>query len=302
MRIVTSTEHVGVESANIFTILDTIKAAGYDSVDFNINNYCYPGLNYGDTAFFSDDWKEWISAVGKHANDLGLQFVQSHNLIFNYFDGTEESEMLNRMVYRAVEACEMLGIPQTIVHPVTPPGATPADVARCKEMNAEYYDKLIRFAAPRGVKIFTENMMSHRHFDGSFSWTYCDRPSDLMDLMEAVGSSEDFGMCFDTGHTHYMGDDMYDTMLFYGPRIQALHVHDNNGSDDQHLVMYSGTLDWEKFENGLVDIGYNSHFTLESFRTTIRLPMPLKEGMLRQIREMSQYMVDRIEAKRLAKK
>lgn len=297
MRIVTSTEHVGTQCGDIFTILDVIRAAGYDSVDFNANNYCYPGLKYGDTPFYSDDWKPWIQKVRSHADALGLKIVQSHNLIFNYFSLGEETALFNRMVLRAIDASALLGAENTVIHPVTPPGVTSRELERCLEMNAQYYYQCIKHSAAQGITVLTENMMSPRNEE---AWHYCDTTEDLMTLVDAVGE-ESFGVCFDTGHAHYMGNDIYDTIIKMGKRIKGLHIHDNNGSDDQHLVMYSGTLDWDRFMKGIVDCGYTGHFALESFRTTIRLPLELKVGMLREILEISRFMVSKIEEMRKLK-
>ena len=294
MNIVTSTEHVGIQWGDIFFILDTIKAAGYKVVDFNFNNYCYPGLKFGDTEFFSDDWKDWIKRIAKHCKALDISFVQSHNLIFNYFENTDESNLMNKMVDRAIEACGMLGIKETVVHPVAPPNGV-RNIPACLEMNAQYLRHCVEIGKKHGVQICSENMMSTRNVDGSEYWRYCDNPADLIQLVDAV---TDVTICFDAGHAHYMGEDIYETMLAYGDRISALHIHDNDQSSDQHLAMYSGTLDWNAFMRAFVKIKYAGNFTLETFQSVNRMPMELKVGMLREIREISEYMLKQIEALR----
>lgn len=52
---------------------------------------------------------------------------------------------------------------------------------------------------------------------------------------------------FDTGHAH-MGAGIEHEFEIMKPRIRSLHVHDNNGNEDQHLFPMSeeGTIDWTK--------------------------------------------------------
>jgi sugar phosphate isomerase/epimerase len=50
---------------------------------------------------------------------------------------------------------------------------------------------------------------------------------------------------FDTGHAH-IGPGIAHEFEIMKPRIRSLHVHDNNGKEDQHLFPMSegGTIDW----------------------------------------------------------
>lgn len=53
-----------------------------------------------------------------------------------------------------------------------------------------------------------------------------------------------------------------------GKRIKALHIHDNNGATDQHLMPYVGTINWDDFCNSLHDIGYDGDLSFETFAQT----------------------------------
>ena len=54
-------------------------------------------------------------------------------------------------------------------------------------------------------------------------------------------------------------------MMQLGDRIEAFHVHDNDGKDDQHLAPYMGVLDWNRFVEGLHAIRYDKTLSFETY-------------------------------------
>lgn len=55
---------------------------------------------------------------------------------------------------------------------------------------------------------------------------------------------ENVGICFDAGHYHVHFDDEFNFELFKD-RIFAVHLHDNDKSDDLHLLPFDGTVTLE---------------------------------------------------------
>ncbi|MEL6150366.1 MAG: sugar phosphate isomerase/epimerase [Chloroflexota bacterium] len=51
------------------------------------------------------------------------------------------------------------------------------------------------------------------------------------------------GFCLDIGHANLMDGETED-MRNYGEPLCALHLHDNDGTDDDHQPPYFGTVDW----------------------------------------------------------
>ncbi|MDE5830687.1 MAG: sugar phosphate isomerase/epimerase, partial [Clostridia bacterium] len=70
------------------------------------------------------------------------------------------------------------------------------------------------------------------------------------------------GVCFDAGHWHAFFDDKLDFMAFED-RIFAVHFHDNDKSDDLHLLPFDGTIDWKKVVTNLKRANYKGAVTLE---------------------------------------
>ena len=54
-------------------------------------------------------------------------------------------------------------------------------------------------------------------------------------------------------------------MAELGDRIEVFHVHDNDGSRDQHLAPYMGVLNWDNFVAGLAAIGFDKTLSFETF-------------------------------------
>ena len=55
---------------------------------------------------------------------------------------------------------------------------------------------------------------------------------------------ENVGICFDAGHYHVHFDDEFN-FEFFKDRIFAVHLHDNDKSDDLHLLPFDGTVTLE---------------------------------------------------------
>jgi len=51
-------------------------------------------------------------------------------------------------------------------------------------------------------------------------------------------------LCIDTGHLHLNGYDTAEIIDKYLDMIRVLHVHDNHGTSDEHLIVGAGTINW----------------------------------------------------------
>ncbi|NLC59545.1 MAG: sugar phosphate isomerase/epimerase [Armatimonadetes bacterium] len=71
------------------------------------------------------------------------------------------------------------------------------------------------------------------------------RPEELLQIIDAVASPY-LGICFDTGHAHLSGEGARLARALL-PRAVTMHLHDNDGSGDQHRFPGTGTLDWAEF-------------------------------------------------------
>jgi len=62
--------------------------------------------------------------------------------------------------------------------------------------------------------------------------------------------------CYDTGHANLWSRGT-DWLSMYADRLAAIHLHDNNGNEDEHTFPLTGTIDWiavmEKINKSLYD-------------------------------------------------
>lgn len=86
-------------------------------------------------------------------------------------------------------------------------------------------------------------------------------PRGFFDALFDCYPGDVLGFCFDSGHANMSKDD--DMVERYADRLIALHLHDNDGSGDQHLVPGHGTVNWPYIVATLKHIGYNRPINLE---------------------------------------
>jgi sugar phosphate isomerase/epimerase len=110
------------------------------------------------------------------------------------------------------------------------------------EYSRRTWRPLARRAARAGMGFVLEN-------------TFERGPADVLPLLEAL-AGEGVGFCLDTGHvTAFSQTPMEDWAAAMHPHITALHLHDNNGDQDQHLGLGQGAIDFASLLTYLADRG-----------------------------------------------
>jgi len=74
--------------------------------------------------------------------------------------------------------------------------------------------------------------------------------------------SDFLGFCYDSGHGN-LGDGLR-TLEELKDRLISIHLHDNDGIDDQHNIVFTGTIDWRRFVKILVRSSYKKCVSMES--------------------------------------
>lgn len=117
------------------------------------------------------------------------------------------------------------------------------------EGSIETWRPLNRKAEDIGVKIAIENI-------------YEDEPENLRLLAEEM-ASENFGLCFDAGHFNLFSKITLSEWLDKTGRfIHELHLHDNDGTSDDHSAIGDGNIDFEAILNRVN--GRNCVYTIEA--------------------------------------
>lgn len=112
-------------------------------------------------------------------------------------------------------------------------------------------EEICRRAEPLGVRVAAE-VIPNRISD----------PASLVALLDEDVEARHAGICFDFGHAHLMGD-VADAIEVAAEHVIATHVHDNHGRDDEHLVPYLGSIDWDLALVTMRKIGYEGTYLME---------------------------------------
>lgn len=114
------------------------------------------------------------------------------------------------------------------------------------EIGLERLKILARIAKELGIKIAFENTKRQGY------------------LEYVVGNinEDNVGICYDSGHCHVFFENKFDFELFKD-KIFAIHLHDNDKTDDLHLMPFDGNIDWKNVLTRLKESGYNGPITLE---------------------------------------
>jgi len=112
-------------------------------------------------------------------------------------------------------------------------------------------DELQPFARQRGIRIAIENTEETNHFT---------TPRQLL----SEYPPEFLGLCYDSGHGNMANRHGLDELETLTDRLIALHLHDNDGTGDQHKLMFTGTVDWPRLAKLIAQSSYRDCVSSES--------------------------------------
>ena len=149
-----------------------------------------------------------------------------------------------------VESALSLNITTITVHPgvysLVVPDLEEKSVAAAKKS----LRTLDRVMAEYGIKVAVENMPNLDFMLGR-------TPQELADIVDGT----ELGVCFDIGHANTVGDiDGFVDLL--GSKFVNVHIHDNLGKSDEHLVLGEGNVDFRSTLKKLSS--YKGNYIIES--------------------------------------
>lgn len=113
------------------------------------------------------------------------------------------------------------------------------------------FEHLCAAAAPLGVRVAAE-VIPNRLSDAA----------SLAAMLDSDLDARNAGICLDFGHAHLMGD-VADAVESAAEHLITTHVHDNHGRQDEHLVPYLGSIDWNLALVTMQKIGYEGTYLME---------------------------------------
>ena len=85
---------------------------------------------------------------------------------------------------------------------------------------------------------------------------------DGLRMIEEVGS-ERLGILLDTGHANVNGENLAEVISSLKDVPLHIHIDDNNGDSDAHLIPGEGNIDFKPFAKTLKEIGYRGFVSAE---------------------------------------
>jgi len=183
--------------------------------------------------------------------ELGLRLLDLHGLVRDplYFAaaGRGAREEGLALVANRIRMAARLGSDTIILHPPEPKGH---DWAAIWDGVRRFIDSLVEVAAPLGVRLAMENLQT------ADTWEMIHR---LLGLYDARA----VGLCYDSGHGNMVPGSL-DRLEELRGRLFSVHLHDNDGSADQHRLPFTGTVDWDRLSAILAGSSYDRSISLES--------------------------------------
>lgn len=286
MRVSTSTNIYCVRPdgppAELTEAITRCGQAGYRSIDVSFQD----AVRF-DLGFTGPDWQAWTDDLGQTAAEAGTELAQAHAPFYNHCDpSASDQERADQLMRRSIEAAGRLGIPWMVVHAGTAYDS-PTPHRDSLTRNITHFAPLIDMAAEHGVGIAFENLWEipvapRRRFTSE--------PEEVLELASSF-DTENVGICWDFGHASYQQQDQTAGLALVAPWLRAIHVSDHLGPDGDHLLPYTGVIDWTAAMRALADTGYRGDLTFEMHKYTAALPDPLVHSALVHSHAVGEYLI-----------
>jgi sugar phosphate isomerase/epimerase len=184
-----------------------------------------------------------VAQIGRWLKDYGLQVLDVHASAGQEkrWDAAEPYRRLAgvELVRNRLEFAARLGAEAIVLHAYAD---MPLDSQRRSLSELEPLARLL------GVRIALENLT-----DGNL---------ENLPRLFSEFSPEMLGFCYDAGHGNMFAYGM-DFLEQWKERLAVIHIHDNDGTGDQHKLPFSGSVPWERFTHILAASAYTGPINLE---------------------------------------
>ena len=233
--------------------INAVIEAGFKYIDLSLYT-----INKDDELIIDDNWKYNAKVILEQTQKMGGEFVQAHSPGGNPIAGDADAQILLDATIRSIDICGFLGIPNIVVHAGMLEGI---DKDQFFKKNKEFFTKLFPAMERNNVNVLCENSTEKNMRDMFFT----NSGKDMKEFVEYVNHPL-FHACWDTGHGNCEGN-QYDEILAIGEELYAVHINDNTGRGDEHIIPYLGTVNMDEIMHALIDIKNKGVFTFESNST-----------------------------------
>jgi len=194
--------------------------------------------------WYNEEWKPTQEEQVKYCKELGLNILFVHlgyqNINAIWEEGTEGERLVERY-QKDIQNCWENKIPMVVMHLTSK-----REAPMYNELGLNRIRKIVAYAKEHNIKVAFENT----------------KIKGYLEYVLGNIKEENVGICFDAGHNHVHFNDDFD-FNFFKNRIFAVHLHDNDKTDDLHLLPFDGTIDWQEIMKKLRESNYLGPITME---------------------------------------
>ena len=231
-----------------------LKRIGFDGVDVS-----FPAWNQRDY-ILSKEFEDSIMKKYKQIIGVGLKVCQTHLTYYPVHlspigDGSYKAfeEYMLPIFTKEIELVSKMNCTIAVIHLYFD-----ASRENSRVSNLQLIKKLLPVSEKSNVVLAIENI-----YGPSYGEAYLSTAEDLLFYTDCFHSNH-LGICLDTGHAISRKQDPIEMVGKLGVALKALHIHSNVPEKDLHLPpCFINNMDWQKFCNMLIAIGYCGAFNME---------------------------------------
>lgn len=191
-----------------------------------------------------DQIARWMSVYGLKLNDLhGSRGVEKSWVSLREYERLAGVELVKNRIHMA----SRLASDVVVMHVRREPEAAEEKAVFWSQFQKSL-GEIEPYARERGVRIALENLL--------------DDNDATIEQVLARYSSDYIGVCYDSGHGNYIGGGL-DFLARVKDRLISIHLHDNDGSGDQHRLLFSATVDWARLAQLIAESAYTKCVSME---------------------------------------
>jgi sugar phosphate isomerase/epimerase len=200
--------------------------------------------------------KKRVVTLKEAAKSYGLEY-SLHAPFADINIASPSKEMLNAAIKRLKQSmawANELDAKVWVFHPGALTGISQFYPGAEWKQNSESIQELYRAAEEYGLNIALENL------PGKY-WFLMHEPEEFMRFYRET--SLPIGIALDLGHAQLEAQ-IEPFFKLLADKIVHIHASDNDGSDDQHLGIGKGKIDYDWFKQALNKMGYDKAVVIES--------------------------------------
>ncbi|MBO5223353.1 MAG: sugar phosphate isomerase/epimerase [Clostridia bacterium] len=236
--------------------IDKLAKIGYNALDFSMFTDGHKRLKIFDESL--SDEERYFSSVKNRADGNGVTIAQTHLSFPIDYDTDRERRAIVDKLLPELDASLILGAPYVVIHP----SRKLSGLGNFAE-GVENYGKIITAVNEHikgtNLQVCVENIPIYNKYKYCRVQGACTRADDLIKYVGKFG----VGACLDTGHSHLVGENPAYVARKLGKNLKVMHINDNYGIDDDHIMPYTGGINWSQLATALKEIGYKGDYCAE---------------------------------------